>query len=172
MVATPVQLRHTQVRRWLATPGALMLSGLILVGCATQSSDPFRPDTGGKPESPARTETSEPAMDSGDVVAGLRREAWEQQAVGEWEAAAGLLERALRIDASKAELYHQIAEVRLGQERFAEAEQVAAKGLSLVADDPELEASLWRATAQARSGQGDMSGAREARERACALGYC
>ena len=171
MVATPVQLSSSPASARIGTLGALMLTALLLAGCATQSGDPFSPD---EQESSTGSETSETAepMDSGDVVAGLRREAWEQQAVGEWDAAAAVLERALRIDATSAELYRQIAEVRLGQERFAEAEQVAAKGLSLVSDDPDLEASLWRATAQARSGQGDMSGAREARERACALGHC
>lgn len=166
MVATPVQLIG---RRWVVAMGV----GLMLAGCATSPDDPFRPDRPG-PDAPAVTETPDnrEPMDSGDVVAGLRREALSQQAAGEWQAAAALLERALRIDASNAELYRQIAEVRLGQERFAEAEQVAAKGLSLATGQPELEAALWRAIAQARSGQGDTKGAREARERACALGYC
>lgn len=156
----------------LTCRGCLVVALLLgVTGCVSQPSDPFRPDAAAGeqdivPDAPPEPKTRE------DVVRELRQEALAQQAGGEWANAAALLERALRIDSSSPELYLQIAEVRLGQSRFAEAEQVASKGLSLVGYDAETEARLWQVMAQARSGQGNTAGARAARERACSLGAC
>ena len=73
------------------------------------------------------------------------------------------LERALRIDTDKVDLYHQLATVRMGQQRFAEAEQIALKGLTLTDQTPKFKASLWEVVAQCRSALGDIAGARTAR---------
>ncbi len=164
-MATVVQLTQ---RGWLVV--ALLLG---VTGCVSQPSDPFLPDAAtGEPETVTVPNAQPEPKTREDVVRELRQEALAQQAGGEWANAAALLERALRIDSSSPELYLQIAEVRLGQSRFAEAEQVASKGLSLVGYDAGTEARLWQVTAQARSGQGDTAGAREAREQACSLGAC
>lgn len=162
-MATYIQLNRFG---WLA---AAVCIGVV--GCVTQPDDPFRPDHSAGEGVETVEAQSEPKTRS-DVVTELRQEALAQQAAGEWGSAAAILERALRIDSSSPELYLQIAEVRLGQSRFAEAEQVASKGLSLVRGDAETEAALWQITAQARSGQGDTAGARAARDRACSLGAC
>jgi len=171
MVATSVQLISSLLIRRIGRMAIVLSTVAIVAGCTTPAGDPFRPDAASSPDTPAEPDASAP-LERQDVVAGLQQEAWAEQASGNLSAAVSLLERALRIDGSSAELYHQIAEVRLGQGRFADAEQVAAKGLSRVISNPELEAALWRVTAQARSGQGDIEGAREAREQACALGAC
>lgn len=102
--------------------------------------------------------------DGQQVVTRLQQEALVLQAQGEWSAAEQKLERALRIDADKVDLYHQLATVRMGQQRFAQAEQIALKGLSLTDRSPKFKASLWQVIGQCRSAQGDIAGAREARQ--------
>jgi len=97
------------------------------------------------------------------VVKKLQQEALILQSEGRWSEAELKLERALRIDTDKVDIYHQLATVRMGQGRFSEAEQIALKGLSLTDETPEFKASLWSVIAQCRSAQSDIKGAREAR---------
>ena len=168
-MATVVQLKtDVPVKRW---GWVAAVACIAVAGCVFSPTDPFRSDLPADEAADQVEMPSEPKTRA-DVVAELRQEALAQQAGGEWVNAAAILERALRIDASSPELYLQIAEVRLGQGRFAEAEQVASKGLSLVRGDAVTEAALWQVTAQARSGQGNTAGAQQAREKACSLGRC
>ncbi|WP_320826312.1 hypothetical protein [Reinekea sp.] len=97
------------------------------------------------------------------VVTRLQQEALVLQGQGNWSAAELKLDRALRIDADKVDLYHQLATVRMGQKRFAQAEQIALKGLTLTDRSPKFRASLWQVIGQCRSAQGDIRGARQAR---------
>ncbi len=97
------------------------------------------------------------------VVTKLQMEALQLQSEGNWSDAELKLERALRINADKVDLYHQLATVRMGQKRFAEAEQIALKGLTLTDQTPKYKASLWEVISQCRSASGDISGARKAR---------
>lgn len=106
-----------------------------------------------------------PALDlSGEqAIIQLRSQALELQSQGKWQQAGLVLERALRIDARKADLYQQLATVRLGEQRFSEAEQIALKGLTMGSDSPQLSANLWQIIGQCRSAEGDISGAQQAR---------
>ena len=103
------------------------------------------------------------APSADQVVTRLQLEALQLQSEGRWSDAELKLERALRIDTDKVDLYHQLATVRMGQLRFSEAEQIALKGLTLTDQTPKFKASLWEVIAQCRSGLGDISGARNAR---------
>lgn len=109
-------------------------------------------------------EASAPEPEPSEVVTRLQQQALQLQSEGRWSEAELILERALRIEADKVDLYHQLATVRLGQQRFAEAEQIALKGLSLTDETPRYKASLWKVIAQCRSAMGDVSGATEARQ--------
>lgn len=108
---------------------------------------------------------SMPGLDASaeQAIKQLRSQALTLQSEGNWQQAGLILERALRIDAQKADLYQQLATVRLGEQRFSEAEQIALKGLTNSADSPQLSANLWQIVAQCRSAVGDISGAEEAR---------
>ncbi|WP_196160036.1 tetratricopeptide repeat protein [Reinekea sp. G2M2-21] len=97
------------------------------------------------------------------VVTRLQLDALQLQSEGRWQEAEVVLERAMRIDAEKVDLYHQMATVRMGQQRFAEAEQIALKGLTLTDKTPKYKASLWEVIGQCRSAMGDVDGARKAR---------
>lgn len=105
---------------------------------------------------------SEPSPEK--VVLGLQQEALKLQSEGQWQAAEVKLERALRIDAQKVDVYHQLATVRMGQQRFAEAEQIAMKGLTFTDQSPKYKAALWQVIAQCKSAQGDIKGAKAARK--------
>ena len=102
--------------------------------------------------------------DAKQVVKQLQSQALALQSEGRWTEAELLLERALRIDAQQIDLYQQLATVRMGQQRFAQAEQIALKGLSIAAITAEQKAQLWQVIAQCRSAQSNIEGARAARE--------
>ncbi|EAR09561.1 tetratricopeptide repeat protein [Reinekea blandensis] len=120
-------------------------------------------DTSDQPDTVTASEPEEPAPSPERVVTRLQQQALQLQAEGRWAEAELILERALRIDAEKVDIYHQLATVRLGQQRFSEAEQIALKGLSLTDETPKYKASLWEVIAQCRSAMGNVSGATEAR---------
>ncbi len=79
-----------------------------------------------------------------------------------------LLERAMRLAPSEPNLYLETAEVRLAQGNFSAATQFAQKSLSLLGSrdaitsrDQRMQA--WRVISEAKAGQGDDSGAAQAR---------
>lgn len=132
-----------------------------LVGCQTIPAE--------STDAQQRPDDSEPAPDTrgpgaDQVVVQLQQNALQLQSEGRWSEAELVLERALRINAEKIDLYHQLATVRMGQQRFAEAEQIALKGLSLTDRSPTYKSSLWEVIAQCRSAEGDVKGAQDARE--------
>jgi len=107
---------------------------------------------------------AEPEPDPQQVVTQLQMEALQLQSEGRWSEAELKLERALRINAEKVDIYHQLATVRMGQKRFAEAEQIALKGLTLTDQSPKYKSSMWEVIAQCRSAMGDIKGAKKARQ--------
>ena len=113
--------------------------------------------------SPLEREPVAPAtpMTSPAVVA-LLQNAEDQQQSGQYDNAAATLERALRIEPDNAHLWHQLGQVRLRQQQWAQAEQMAQKSLRLLSGDRSLAAANWRLIAAARHGSGDLAGSREA----------
>ncbi len=85
------------------------------------------------PEPPPR-----PAAPANDTVLALLADARELASSGNLAAAAAHLERAIRIDPRNAQLWNQLAHIRLQQGRFAQAASLAAKSSSLAAGNPEL----------------------------------
>ena len=158
-MATPVQLMRLS-----------LLAVLVLAGCVSQPGPSDRMIQQERRLTPDLDEPTAPQPRS--AVDNLRLQAQAAQANREWDKAAALLERALRLDSREADLYAEIAEVRLGQGRFAAAEQIALRGLTVNSGNEERSARLWHAIAQARSGQGNVAGARQARAQACEFGWC
>lgn len=158
-MATPVQLMRLS-----------LLAVLVLAGCVSQPGPSDRMIQQERRLNPDLDEP--PAPQPRSAVDNLRLQAQAAQANRDWDKAAALLERALRLDSREADLYAEIAEVRLGQGRFAAAEQIALRGLTVNTGNDERSARLWDAIAQARSGQGDVAGARQARAQACEFGRC
>lgn len=121
-----------------------------------------------KPTSePAKPQTPPKVVDTKkQIVNQLQQDALQSQSEGDWTQSELKLERALRILGDDPDLYRQLATVRMGQQRFSEAEQIAKKGLTHANENPKAQAELWHVIAQSRSALGDISGAREARNEA------
>ena len=100
------------------------------------------------------------------TVVALLNTANQQATRGEHDRAAATVERAVQIAPADAWLWHRFAIARLDQGRPAQAEHLAAKSLSLSADDPGLQASNWQLIAKVRKHAGDEKGARAALEKA------
>ena len=87
-----------------------------------------------------RAQTQAKRPPSGTVIA-LLNQAREQQRSGKPERAAAVLERALRLDPKNAQLWHELAQIRLQQGQLSLAESLAAKSTSLADDDESLKRS-------------------------------
>nr|WP_196800591.1 tetratricopeptide repeat protein [Thioalkalivibrio sp. ALJ16] len=95
----------------------------------------------------------------------LAQQAESARQAGDTARAEQRLERALRIAPRDPGLWHQMAALRLDQQRFQQAERLAARSLQMAGDgDRELALRNWRVILEAREAQGDAGGAEEARE--------
>ncbi|MFC1684171.1 tetratricopeptide repeat protein [Pseudomonadota bacterium] len=99
----------------------------------------------------------------------LQQKANEQQQAGDLVGAASNLERALRIEPRNAHLWNQLAHVRLSQQQFGQAADLAAKSNSLAGADRWLRRDNWQLIAKARRQTGDLGGARTAEQKAASL---
>ena len=88
---------------------------------------------------------------------------------GQYQQAAASLERALRHDPKNAEIWSRLAEVRLLEQDYAQAETTALKSNALSGGDKSLMSSNWRLISKSRRLRGDGVGADEAEARAYQL---
>lgn len=110
-----------------------------------------------------------PAEPQSPAVLALVDSAAAQSRGGDHERAAASLERALQIEPANAELWHELAVVRLEQGELSQAVNLAARSNVLAADSPRLRADNWRLIAEVRTRQGNHDAARAAEERALSL---
>lgn len=110
-----------------------------------------------------------PAEPQSPAVLALVDSAAAQSRGGDHERAAASLERALQIEPANAELWHELAVVRLEQGELSQAVNLAARSNVLAADSPRLRADNWRLIAEVRTRQGNHDAARAAEERALLL---
>ena len=136
----------------------LMLISMVLAGCAV------RPPV----EEPAEPMTASQELE-GSPALGLLSRAEQARQQGQTSAAERYLERALNIAPDSSWLYKQLADLRLTEGDARGAEGFALKALRLAPDHPEYQAGLWELVATARDRQGDVAGAKAARERAATL---
>ncbi len=114
-------------------------------------------------------ETLAPKRQHSAAVETLLKQAKEQFEQNETEQAAALLERALRIEPRNSVLWHNLAGVRLKQQDWQRAANLAAKSNTLAGDNKWLRVRNWVITAIACEGMGDKGCAQEARQRSKAL---
>lgn len=100
------------------------------------------------------------------AVADLRERARLMADQGKLNQAAALLERALRIQPRDAWLWYQLADVRLRQKRYPQAESLARKSISLAGQQPDLQVRSWQMIATARKQTGNNKGAEQALQQA------
>ncbi len=87
---------------------------------------------------------------TGRAAASLLARADTHVQAGQWEQAAALLERALRIEPRNAWLWHHLATLRLRQGRYAQAVSLANKSNSLAPGDTVLQEKNRRLVEEAR----------------------
>ena len=161
------------------SPRTGLAAGLLLMLAACSSVPerppaPSRPAPGHMPEHaprqpPANGAVPEPARPSGVMGEAARRlylKARKASAAGHDAEAAGLLERALRIEPRHPLLWHNLAVVRFNQGRYTQAEALARKANSLSGHDRALRARNWRLIAAALREQGKPRAASRAEARA------
>lgn len=116
------------------------------------------------PAEPSRPQSRAPA--ASPAVVALRGDAESSVASGDLDGAAATLERAIRIQPRNAELWHDLAKVRLKQEQPILAEDLAKKSNLHAKGDAALVRANWALIAEARRLKGDEEGAADAAEKA------
>lgn len=125
---------------------------------ASKSESIARPAPAVRPRIAYRVETQ--LKDNANAaVASLLRKA---ESAGSPYAAAAILERALRIEPNNPVVWNRLANVRLEQGRFEQAEALAMKSNTLAAARPSLWPKNWDIIARARDRLGNIVGAAEA----------
>jgi len=109
------------------------------------------------------------AADTSSAIIALLGEAKAEFSKKRFENAAAILERALRIEPRNPVLWHNLAGVRLKQEKWAKSASLAAKSNSLAIKDAWLRSRNWVVITKACKGMGDSECMDEARNRAEAL---
>lgn len=127
----------------------------LLAGCATSPEPARGPDPAPPPEAqqlpaPAPERVPPPRAET-TAVAGLMESARADTAAGRLPNAAATLERALRIEPRNARLWHDLAQVRLRQRDYAQAESLAARSNTLAGSDSDLRAANQRLIEEARA---------------------
>jgi len=119
----------------------IIVLSLLLSACASSP----QPET----ETPMMDISSE--QDTRRATSSLLAKVDIQEAAQNWERAAALLERALRIEPRNAQLWHRLAQVRLQQGQYYLAESLAQKSNALAGDDIHLQEKNTRLLKQARA---------------------
>lgn len=95
------------------------------------------------------------------AVKSLMAEAREKMGKGQMNEAFATAERGIAIDSSDALLWNLMAEIRLKQDNYAQAEQLAKKS-NLLTKDRSIQAKNWRLISEALRGKGSNAEAKKA----------
>src|SRR5690606_27690988 len=82
---------------------------------------------------------------------------------GQLAQATSMLERAQRMSPQAAEVYYELAAVKMAEGAYVQAEQFCQKALSVAGDDSSLRSRIWQRIAEVREARGDQRGAADAR---------
>jgi|GEM_PF-1574213 len=151
----------------------VILVGLVVLlsGCVTQPQTPPRrtplpaPQTQTRQPSPAPLPPQTtplpvpapvmperpPPQPKASVTLALQDEAQRAATAGDFSKATQILERAIRIEPDRAELWIELARVHLKEGNAAQAEQFARKALLFTHDRYDLEQQAWVVIADARA---------------------
>ena len=121
-----------------------------------------KPDSSRTIAKGVRTERSRPSPAAQSMIEKARA----ARQSGDLNQASSLLERAQRMSPQAAEVYYELAAVKMEAGSFVEAEQFCQKALALSGDDSRFRANIWQRIAEIREARGDKRGAQEAREKA------
>ena len=151
----------------IATPSVTDLSNLSVD--KFNSAGAQAPKLTPTPRTPVATPSLSLPLASQEVVEQLVLQADTAKANNEPEIAVIKLQQAQRIAPQEPKVYARLAALYLADGQAVRAEQLARKGLSLVATQPNYGDFFWRLIAASRRYQGDIEGEQEALARAAQL---
>lgn len=143
----------------------LMLAFVFSVsGCVTVQENP-------SPADQWQTPIAEVPSEGLSAVEKLINTGKSQRQKGDYAAAAGSLERALRLAPRSPEAYIELSQVKLAQQAYQKAIQLAEKALIFVPKNQlpsnrYMRRQAWSIVAKSRYSLGDLAGAKEAESKA------
>lgn len=155
----------------LTRSAALVLAAVLaLAGCAGTTEAPEAEQAPAAEETTERTAPRDDGVVQHQVdnraVALLWDDAEQARRSGDVDTAVTKLERAVRLAPEDPVLWSRLAELRLREEEFAVAENLAAKSSALAGEGRLLRYRNWLIIAVARAERGDEEGATQARDEA------
>jgi predicted Zn-dependent protease len=120
-------------------------------------------------EPPADLPPAEITREGNQAVAALLESADKYVKSKQLDKAGAALERALRIEPRNAGIWHDLAQIRLHQGQYQQAESLASKSNNLAGGNRSLQARNWKVIAVARKATGNTPGAEEAEARSSQL---
>jgi predicted Zn-dependent protease len=114
---------------------------------------------------------AEISRDGNQAVVALLESADKYVKSNQLDKAGAALERALRIEPRNAGIWHDLAQVRLHQGQYQQAESLASKSNNLAGENRALQARNWKLIGSARKASGNRAGAEEAEARASQLSH-
>lgn len=118
---------------------------------------------------PADLPPAEITREGNQAVAALLESADQYVKSNQLDKAGAALERALRIEPRNAGIWHDLAQIRLHQGQYQQAESLASKSNNLAGSNRGLQSRNWKVIAAARKATGNTPGAEEAEARASQL---
>lgn len=115
---------------------------------------------------PADLPPAEITREGNQAVVALLDSADKYVKSNQLDKAGAALERALRIEPRNAGIWHDLAQIRLHQGQYQQAESLASKSNNLAGGNRALQTRNWKVIASARKAVGNTSGAEEAEARA------
>jgi len=120
-------------------------------------------------EPPADLPPAEITREGNQAVAALLESADKYVKSKQLDKAGAALERALRIEPRNAGIWHDLAQIRLHQGQYQQAESLASKSINLAGGNRGLQSRNWKVIAVARKATGNRAGAEEAEAQASQL---
>lgn len=121
------------------------------------------------PQPPADLPPAEISRDGNQAVVALLESADKYVKSNQLDKAGASLERALRIEPRNAGIWHDLAQIRLHQGQYQQAESLASKSNNLAGGNRMLQSRNWKLIASARKATGNRAGADEAEAQASQL---
>ncbi|MEZ5580195.1 MAG: tetratricopeptide repeat protein [Candidatus Competibacteraceae bacterium] len=122
-----------------------------------------------RPVPPTDLPPAEITREGNQAVVALLDSADKYVRSNQLDKAGAALERALRIEPRNAGIWHDLAQIRLHQGQYQQAESLASKSNNLASGNRALQARNWKLMAVARKASGNTAGAEEAEARAAQL---
>ncbi len=118
------------------------------------------------PPQPAELPPAEITREGNQAVVALLESADKYVKGGQLDKAGAALERALRIEPRNAGIWHDLAQIRLHQGQYQQAESLASKSNNLASGNRALQSRNWKLISVARKAGGNTAGAEEAEAQA------